>query len=166
MAAQRLDNDSNAKSSMGDVLIADGDLPRAGNLASRPVTLVAVGVLISPDGHFLMSSRPAGKAYSGYWEFPGGKVEAGETVPQALRRELLEELGVEVDAAESAIQAWRTLTVDYPHALVQLEFCKVWTWKGEPKGQEGQQCCWQKLPVSLSPVLPGALPVLEWLGAD
>jgi 8-oxo-dGTP diphosphatase len=148
---------------MGDVLIADGDRPRANVVGHRPLTLVAVGVLIRSDGLFLMSSRPQDKAYGGYWEFPGGKVEAGETVHQALRRELLEELGIRVGDGDDAIQNWRTLTVDYPHALVQLEFCKVWKWQGEPSGQEGQHCSWQQLPVTLSPVLPGALPVLDWL---
>jgi len=57
---------------------------------------VAVGVLIRPDGYFLLTTRPAGKDYAGYWEFPGGKLEQGETVAQALTRELREELGYAV----------------------------------------------------------------------
>jgi len=77
--------------------IADGDVPRQG-AADRPVTEVAVGVLVRPDGAFLLTTRPAGKAYAGYWEFPGGKLEAGESVAQALARELLEELGIAVGA--------------------------------------------------------------------
>ena len=64
----------------------------------RPVD-VAVGVLIRPDGRFLLTSRPEGKVFAGYWEFPGGKLEAGETVEQALRRELHEELGITIGAA-------------------------------------------------------------------
>src|SRR3546814_368024 len=64
-----------------------------GTMADRPYTEVAVGILVRADGALLLSSRPAGKPYAGYWEFPGGKLEAGETVEQALRRELEEELG-------------------------------------------------------------------------
>jgi 8-oxo-dGTP diphosphatase len=77
----------------------------------RPVD-VAVGVLIGADGRFLLTSRPDGKVYAGYWEFPGGKLEAGETVEQALRRELQEELGITIGAA----QPWKQEIVDYPHA--------------------------------------------------
>ena len=61
---------------------------------------VAVGVLIDADGRFLMTSRPEGKVYAGYWEFPGGKVEPGETIEQALRRELHEEIGITIGAAQ------------------------------------------------------------------
>lgn len=128
----------------------------------RQHTEVAVGVLIRADGAFLLSSRPAGKAYAGYWEFPGGKVEAGETVPQALRRELQEELGIEA----TEIQPWRSAVVDYPHALVRLNFCKVWRWQGEPQMREGQQARWEQLPVQAAPVLPGTVPVLQWLAEE
>lgn len=141
------------------LLVADAGRPRAG---ARGLTEVAVGVLIRADGAFLLSSRPAGKAYAGYWEFPGGKVEAGETVPQALRRELQEELGIE--AIE--IQPWRSAVVDYPHALVRLNFCKVWRWQGEPQMREGQQARWEQLPVQAAPVLPGTVPVLQWLAEE
>jgi 8-oxo-dGTP diphosphatase len=81
-------------------LLADGQQPRQGD---RKVVEVAVGVLIRADGQFLLTSRPAGKVYEGYWEFPGGKIEAGETVEQALRRELQEEIGVTIGSA----QPWR-----------------------------------------------------------
>ena len=77
--------------------------------ARRPVD-VAVGVLIQSDGRFLLTSRPAGKVYAGYWEFPGGKLEAGETVEQALRRELHEELGITIGAAAP----WQVEVMDYP----------------------------------------------------
>jgi len=70
-------------------LVADAALPRVGGI-DRPIVEVAVGVLIQPDGRFLLTSRPHGKVYEGYWEFPGGKLEAGESVEQALRRELIE----------------------------------------------------------------------------
>ena len=123
---------------------------------------VAVGVLIDADGRFLLTSRPEGKVYAGYWEFPGGKVEPGETVEQALRRELHEELGITIGAA----QAWQVEMVDYPHALVRLHFCQLRAWRGELLMREGQAFAWESLPVGVSPVLPGALPVLDWLRAE
>jgi 8-oxo-dGTP diphosphatase len=148
------------------LLVADADQPRdseAGAVAGRrQLTLVAVGVLVRADGAFLLTSRPAGKAYAGYWEFPGGKVEAGETVEQALSRELREELGIET----TQIMRWRMQQVDYPHAWVQLEFCKVTGWTGEPRGLERQECSWQTLPVQVGPVLPGTVPVLSWLATN
>jgi len=147
--------------SQSAVLVADGDRPREGG-AERAVTDVAVGVLIDAQGRFLLTSRPPGKVYEGYWEFPGGKLEAGETVAQALRRELQEEIGVTI----GAVQAWREKLVDYPHALVRLHFCKVFDWQGELHMHEGQTYAWQTLPVSVQPVLPGTVPVLEWLAEE
>ncbi len=123
---------------------------------------VAVGVLIAPDGSFLMTSRPPGKVYAGYWEFPGGKLEAGETVAQALRRELHEELGITIGEP----QAWKTELVDYPHALVRLNFCKVFAWTGALQMREGQQFAWQQLPVAVTPVLAGTRPVLDWFAQE
>lgn len=147
--------------SQSAVLVADGDRPREGG-AERAVTDVAVGVLIDAQGRFLLTSRPPGKVYEGYWEFPGGKLEAGETVAQALRRELQEEIGVTI----GAVQAWREKLVDYPHALVRLHFCKVFDWHGELHMHEGQTFAWQTLPVNVEPVLPGTVPVLEWLAEE
>jgi 8-oxo-dGTP diphosphatase len=138
-------------------LQADAHLPREGG-ASRAIVDVAVGVLIRGDGAFLLTSRPPGKVYAGYWEFPGGKLETGETVEQALRRELMEEIGVTIGAAHR----WRDTLVDYPHALVRLNFCKVFDWQGELHMHEGQSYAWQTLPVQVQPVLPGTLPVLQW----
>jgi len=123
---------------------------------------VAVGVLIDAQGSFLLTSRPEGKVYAGYWEFPGGKLEAGESVEQALRRELHEELGIEIGAA----QPWKTELIDYPHARVRLHFCKVFAWHGEFQMREQQSMAWQRLPVSVGPVLPGTLPVLEWFAQE
>ena len=137
-------------------LLADGQLPRQGD---RRVVDVAVGVLIRPGGEFLLTSRPAGKVYEGYWEFPGGKIEAGETVEQALRRELQEEIGITIAAA----RPWRVEMVDYPHALVRLNFCQVFQWSGELQMKEGQHFSWQTLPVQVQPVLPGTVPVLQWM---
>jgi 8-oxo-dGTP diphosphatase len=147
------------------LLVADENLPREGG-PDRPLVQVAVGVLIRKDGQFLLTSRPQGKVYAGYWEFPGGKLEPGETVEQALRRELHEELGITVHATPGAVQAWKTERVDYPHALVQLNFCKVLAWDGELHMREGQQCAWEQLPVQVQPVLPGTVPVLGWFAAE
>jgi 8-oxo-dGTP diphosphatase len=140
------------------VLVADGERPRQGG-AERPVTQVAVGVVLDAQGRFLLTSRPEGKAYAGYWEFPGGKVEAGETVAQALARELQEEIGLQVHS----VQPWRSQRVDYPHALVDLHFCKVHDWSGKLTMHEGQDYVWAQLPVMVQPILPGTVPVLQWL---
>ena len=123
---------------------------------------VAVGVLIDADGRFLLTSRPEGKVYAGHWEFPGGKVEANETIEQALRRELHEELGITIGAAE----LWRVMLHDYPHALVRLHFCKVFAWTGRFEMREAQQMTWQTLPVQVAPLLAGTLPVLDWLAGE
>jgi len=119
-------------------------------------------VLLRPDGEFLLTSRPSGKVYEGYWEFPGGKLEAGESVEQALRRELEEEIGITI----GAVHAWRTELVDYPHALVRLNFCKVFEWSGVLQMREGQSFAWQSLPVQVYPVLPGTVPVLAWFAEE
>lgn len=142
---------------------ADADRPRADAVAGaeRSVVEVAVGVLLRPDGCFLLTSRPPGKVYAGYWEFPGGKLEPGESVEQALARELQEELGLVIDP--DAVARWREQLVDYPHALVRLHFCRVTAWRGEPSMREGQRAAWQRLPVQVAPLLAGTLPVLEWL---
>ncbi|MEF7616467.1 NUDIX domain-containing protein [Aquincola sp. MAHUQ-54] len=123
---------------------------------------VAVGVLIDGGGRFLLTSRPEGKVYAGYWEFPGGKLEAGESVEQALRRELHEELGITI----GAVQPWRIEVVDYAHARVRLHFCKVFAWDGAFEMREAQQMAWNTLPVDVSPVLPGTVPVLRWFAEE
>jgi 8-oxo-dGTP diphosphatase len=128
----------------------------------RKHTEVAVGILIRADGALLLSTRPEGKPYAGYWEFPGGKIETGETVEQALRRELHEELGIMIAGAE----VWKVTEHDYPHALVRLHWCKVTQWSGDFEMREGQAMRWQGLPPDVSPVLPGALPVLAWLAGE
>jgi 8-oxo-dGTP diphosphatase len=140
-------------------LQADAHLPRQGD---RKIVEVAVGVLIRADAAFLLTSRPPGKVYTGYWEFPGGKLEAGETVEQALRRELIEEIGITIGPA----QPWKQELVDYPHALVRLNFCKVFSWSGELHMREGQSFAWQQLPVQVAPVLPGTIPVLQWFAQE
>lgn len=123
---------------------------------------VAVGVLIDGEGRFLLTSRPEGKVYAGYWEFPGGKLERGETVEEALRRELDEELGIRIGPAHP----WKVEIVDYEHARVRLHFCKVYDWRGEFEMRERQAMAWQTLPVAVEPVLPGTVPVLQWFAEE
>jgi 8-oxo-dGTP diphosphatase len=141
-------------------IIASDDAPS--RYGERPVTEVAVGVLVDPEGRFLLTSRPQGKVYAGYWEFPGGKLEAGETVEDALRRELHEELGITIGPAEP----WHVLMMDYPHARVRLHFRKVRAWSGDFEMREGQRMAWEQLPVASRPVLPGTIPVLGWFAEE
>ena len=131
-------------------------------VAERLPVDVAVGVLLDAQGRFLLTSRPPGKVYAGYWEFPGGKVEAGENIEQALRRELHEELGITIGPAHP----WKVELMDYPHARVRLHFCKVFEWRGQFEMREGQSMAWQTLPVQVAPVLPGTVPVLGWFAAE
>ena len=142
-------------------LLAHPEQPRQGG-PNRVVVDVAVGILVKPNGSFLLTSRPSGKVYEGYWEFPGGKLEAGEEVLDALRRELREEIGIAVDAAH----LWQVELVDYPHALVRLNFCKVLDWAGALQMREAQSFSWQQLPVEVSPLLPGTLPVLKMIAQE
>ncbi len=141
------------------VRVVDADQPRS---LDRRLVQVAVGVLLRADGAFLLTSRPEGKVYAGYWEFPGGKLEADESVEQALRRELQEEIGLTIHDC----LLWKTERIDYPHALVQLNFCKVTQWSGTLQMLESQSFAWQQLPVDVQPVLPGTVPVLAWLAQE
>jgi 8-oxo-dGTP diphosphatase len=127
--------------------------------ARTPVD-VAAGVLIRPDGRFLLASRPPGKAYASYWEFPGGKVEPDESISSALARELHEELGIDIGPA----YPWVVRVFDYPHALVRLHFCRVFEWDGELRAREHQDFGFfssRSLPDG--PLLPATIPVLRWL---
>ena len=143
------------------VRVADPELARQGP-SDRAQVQVAVGVLIQSNGAFLLTSRPAGKPYAGYWEFPGGKVEQGESTYDALCRELREEIGIEVRSA----RPWKVEVIDYPHALVRLHFFKVTAWDGALQMREAQSAQWETLPVKVQPVLPGTIPVLEWLAQE
>ena len=96
-------------------------------------------MILRADGDVLLAQRPPGKAYAGYWEFPGGKLEAGETSAQALARELHEELGIIVRRASP----WLTQEFVYPHAHVEIDFFRVFAWDGEPAGHDGQALAWQ-----------------------
>ncbi len=121
---------------------------------------VAAAVIERADGSFLLAQRPAGKVYAGWWEFPGGKVEAGEPAAAALARELHEEIGIEVVKA----YPWVSRVHVYEHAVVMLHFYRVVEWRGEPHAREGQALAWQRLgePV-LEPMLPANGPVLASL---
>lgn len=122
---------------------------------------VAVGVLLRPDGTVLLGNRPADKPWPGWWELPGGKLEPGETVLQALKRELQEELGIEVTRATP----WVTYVHEYPTTTVRLAFCRVTGWTGEPSGLEGQQLRWVALDLAqeVPQLLPATYPPLRWL---
>lgn len=127
-------------------------------MTSPTITQVAAAVLYRDDGYFLLAQRPEGKAYAGYWEFPGGKIEKDETAYQALCRELQEELGIRVLTA----YPWLTQVFTYPHATVKLHFFRVIAWQGEPSGCENQQLSWQRpTAVKVFPVLPANAPVLR-----
>ena len=121
---------------------------------------VAAAVIQRADGAFLLARRPAGKVYAGYWEFPGGKVEAREPAERALARELHEELGIDVETA----YPWITRVYAYPHATVRLNFFRVTTWKGDPHPREGQAIAWERCgAVAAEPMLPANAPVLAAL---
>lgn len=129
---------------------------------AEPVKIVEVvaGVLLRPNGEFFLSSRPPGKVYEGYWEFPGGKIEPGETPQQALVRELREELGIGVKTA----YPWLVQVFTYPHATVRLQFFQITEWDGEPHPHEGQQFSWQQPGATeVSPILPANTPILRGL---
>ena len=124
------------------------------------ITDVAVAIFLKPDGSFLLSSRPEGKPYPGYWEFPGGKIEAGESVRDALVRELIEELNVTI----TRTTPWFTFMMHYTHATVRLHCWRVQAWHGEMHGMEGQQFAWQTLDgMHVAPTLPGCAPIFRAL---
>jgi 8-oxo-dGTP diphosphatase len=131
-----------------------------GGKAFQEVIEVAAAVIERPDGAFLLAQRPAGKVYAGYWEFPGGKVEAGEAAEQALARELHEEIGIDVLQA----YPWITREYVYPHGHVRLNFFRVVAWKGEPHPREDQAIAWQARDGAMAaPMLPANAPVVAAL---
>lgn len=127
---------------------------------TQRITEVAVAIFVKADGSFLLSSRPEGKPYADYWEFPGGKIEAGESVLQALQRELMEELNVSITRATP----WFTFLMHYTHAAVRLHCWRVTEWHGEMRGMEAQQFAWQRLEaITVAPILPGCVPIFNAL---
>lgn len=129
-------------------------------MSDRIETLVACAVLMDEQGRCLLSSRPEGKVYAGWWEFPGGKLEAMETVEEAAKRELREELGIEMQDCAP----WATLVYDYPHAKVRLHFVRSWQWRGTPRALEKQDHFGFFLPDEWpSPLLEASEPLREWM---
>lgn len=127
---------------------------------SAEIIEVVAAVLLREDGSFLLARRPAGRIWAGYWEFPGGKVEAGETHFHALVRELREELGISVMSA----CPWVTRIFTYPHAAVRLNFFRVKAWHGELHPHEGQELSWQFASnPTVAPLLPANAPILRAL---
>jgi 8-oxo-dGTP diphosphatase len=125
-----------------------------------PSINVAVGVIQRTDGKVLLAERPAGKPMAGYWEFPGGKIEAGEAPANALARELHEELGIDI----ANTLPWITRTYHYPHATARLQMFRVTQWHGEPHGREEQQLSWQDPhAIDVEPLLPANHSILHAL---
>jgi 8-oxo-dGTP diphosphatase len=128
--------------------------------ATRMRIEVAAAVIVNSAGQFLLAQRPADKVYAGYWEFPGGKVEPGETAVVALRRELHEELGIVVIDC----YPWLTRDFEYAHAAVRLRFFRVTQWSGELHGREQQRFVWQACGnITVGPLLPANGPILRAL---
>ncbi|MFW8565099.1 Nudix family hydrolase [Orrella sp. 11846] len=125
------------------------------------VTEVAVGLLINASGQVLLGSRPTGKPWAGWWELPGGKIEAGETVLQALTRELQEEINITV---QDAIP-WVSLVYHYPTTTVRLNIWQVTQWDGTPTPLENQELDWLTPDEALArdDLLPATYPLLRWL---
>lgn len=133
-------------------------------MPATKIVEVSAAVLQQPDGSFLLAQRPSDKIWAGYWEFPGGKVEPGETAREALVRELREELGITVQTA----YPWLTRVFTYPHATVRLNFFRVTAWSGELHPHEGQEFAWQPAltqveQTTVSPILPANAPILRAL---
>lgn len=124
------------------------------------IVRVAAAVILRTDGKVLLAQRPTGKAYAGYWEFPGGKLEAGETPAHALSRELHEELGITVHTASP----WLVQEFVYPHAHVELAFFRVFAFGGELVSRDGQAFAWQDpQAIDVAPLLPANTRVLAAL---
>ncbi len=136
-------------------------IPQSEKIGSVPSFVeVAAAVIERTDGAFLLAQRPAGKVYAGWWEFPGGKVDPGESAHAALVRELHEELAIDVTRA----YPWITREYAYPHATVRLNFFRVTRWSGDPHPKEDQRICWQRIDQPIvEPMLPANAPVLRSL---
>ena len=130
------------------------------------IILVSAVALIDPDGRILLAQRPAGKSMAGLWEFPGGKVEAGETPEDALVRELHEELGIETWSSCLAPLTFASHTYDDFHLLMPLYACRKWD--GIVQGKEGQELAWVRAQdlnkYSMPPADIPIIPILrDWL---
>lgn len=130
------------------------------------IILVSAVALIDPDGRVLLAQRPAGKSMAGLWEFPGGKVEAGETPEDALVRELHEELGIETWSSCLAPLTFASHTYDDFHLLMPLYACRKWD--GTVQGKEGQELAWVRAQdLNKYPMPPADIPIIpilrDWL---
>ena len=125
------------------------------------ITLVSAAVLMRGPHEFLLARRPEGKVYAGWWEFPGGKVEAGESFHDALVRELHEELGITITQATP----WLSREFTYPHATVRIRFFRVTAWEGEIHPHEHDAIAWLRndMPPTVEPILPANGPILKGL---
>lgn len=130
--------------------------------ADRPIVLVAAAALIDVDGRVLICQRPEGKSLAGLWEFPGGKVEKGETPEQCLIRELHEELGITVAQACLAPFVFASHTYETFHLLMPLYLLR--RWEGQVTAKEHKAMAWVK-PDKLSDydMPPADLPLVAWL---
>lgn len=131
-------------------------------LDRKPLLLVAACALVDPDGRVLIAQRPAGKAMAGLWEFPGGKVERGETPEMTVIRELAEELGIDVTAACLAPLTFASHDYEDFHLVMPLYICRKW--QGRVTAQEGQAIAWVR-PVRLAdyPMPPADVPLVAHL---
>ncbi|WP_128254998.1 8-oxo-dGTP diphosphatase MutT [Falsirhodobacter deserti] len=126
------------------------------------LVLVSAVALIDDQGRILLAQRPEGKSLAGLWEFPGGKVEAGETPEEALVRELAEELGISVACGELQPLTFASHAYESFHLLMPVFSCHAW--EGVPKGREGQALEWVK-PCDMDgfPMPPADIPLLPLL---
>lgn len=129
---------------------------------SKPIVLVAAAALIDPDNRVLLAQRPPGKPLAGLWEFPGGKVDAGETPEVALRRELAEELSI--DVCQSCLAPFTFASHGYEtfHLLMPIFICRQWDGVIVPR--EGQRIAWVRAGrLSEYPMPPADEPIVPWL---
>jgi len=130
--------------------------------AARNILLVAACALIDADGRILLAQRPEGKSLAGLWEFPGGKVEPGETPEECLIRELDEELGVTTRVACLAPLTFASHTYETFHLLMPLYVCR--RYEGGPRGREGQAVKWVRPPALRDyPMPPADAPLIPFL---
>ncbi len=130
--------------------------------SARPIVLVAAVALVDPDGRILMAQRPLGKRMAGLWEFPGGKVDEGETPEAALVRELREELGVDITESCLAPFTFASHAYDDFHLLMPLYLCRVW--EGTPTAREGQALKWVRpLAMASLPMPPADVPLVAMI---
>ncbi len=135
---------------------------RVETAAGKPVVLVVAVAMVDVDGRVLIAKRPPGKKMAGLWEFPGGKVDAGETPEQALIRELKEELGIDTRQSCLAPLTFASHAYDDMHLLMPLYACRVW--QGDPVPKEGQELAWVR-PVKMKdyPMPPADVPLIAML---